>query len=415
MSTPLVRPFTALRPAAGRAAEVAAPPYDVPTTAEARAEAATQPWSFLHVSRPEVDFDDGLDPHAPEAYAAAAAAMQRLLDAGVLVREAEPAFYVYRLDAGEHQQTGIAAAAAVAAYEGGRIRRHEFTRPDKEMDRARHIEAVGAHSGPVLTAHRPDPVMAGIVAAVVDAEPLADVTRPDGVRHRIWNVGDAAAGQAIGAAFEAMPTVYIADGHHRSAAAVRVAAAREAARKTAGRGAGDERFLIISFPADEVRILDYNRVVRDLNGLSPAAFLQALESAFAIEAVATPVRPTARASFGMYLDGRWYRLSLRHPPPATAPPLERLDVAILSRAVLEPLLGIGDPRTDPRIDFVGGARGLDGLAQRVAAGDAAVAFSLYPTSMDDLIAVADAGQVMPPKSTWFEPKLADGLLSLPLD
>ena len=409
MTTPLVRPFTALRPAAGRAAEVAAPPYDVPTTAEARAEAADRPWSFLHVSRPEIDLGDGVDPHGPEAYTAAAVAMHRLLDVGVLVRDPAPAFHVYRLTTADHEQTGIAAAAAVAAYESGRIRRHEFTRPDKEIDRARHIEAVGAHTGPVLTAHRPDPVIAGIVHQVTGTQPDADVTRPDGVRHRVWSVSDAAACRAIGAAFEAMPTVYIADGHHRSAAAVRVAQARRAA------GAGDERFLIVSFPANEVRILDYNRVVRDLNGMSPAAFLQALERAFAIEASATPVRPTARAMFGMYLDGRWYRLGLRQPPGATAPPLDRLDVAILSRTVLDPLLGVGDPRTDPRIDFVGGARGLDGLAARVAPGAGAVAFSLFPTSMDDLIAVADAGQVMPPKSTWFEPKLADGLLSLPLD
>ena len=409
MIRPFVKPFAALRPASGRAAEVVAPPYDVPTVEEARTLAAGNPASFLHVSRPEINLLPGVDPHCDMAYDMAGRAMRRLLDEGVLVRDAAPGYSAYRLDAGDHVQTGIALAADVAAYESGRIRRHEFTREVKEIDRARHIQAVGAHTGPVFTTHRPSPALAAVIAPAMSGDPVTDVTAPDGVRHRVWAVTDADAIAAVTAAFEAMPTVYVADGHHRSAAAVRVARQRRAA------GATDERFLVVSFPADEVRILDYNRVVRDLNGRSADDFVEALGDTFDVRPAEAPVRPDRRGVFGLVVDGRWYRLALRQAPPADMRPVDRLDISVLGRTVLEPLLAIDDPRSDPRIDFVGGARGLDELTERVVSGTWAAAFSLYPTALEDLMAVADAGEVMPPKSTWFEPKLADGLISLPLE
>ncbi len=411
---PLIRPFRAIRPAPRRATDVAAPPYDVVSTEEARLRAAGRPWSFLHVSRPEIDLPPGADPYAPEAYAKAREAMQRLIAVGVLIRDEQPSYYVYRVTAGAHRQTGVAAAAAVAAYTSGRIRRHELTRQDKELDRARQIEAVDAHTGPVFVMHRPNAAVAAVIAASADGDPLADVTEADGIRHQVWRVEGKDAEAAVTAAFEAMTGLYVADGHHRAAAAVRVSR-RRAGGHPLGSDASGARFLIVSFPSDEVRILDYNRVIRDLNGHTPANLLEELAGAFAVELADSPVRPARQHTFGMVLDGRWYRLVLRDAPPAHASPLERLDVSLLSRLVLGPVLGISDPRTDRRIDFVGGSRGLDALERLIDSGTYAVGFSLYPTALDDLMAVADAGDVMPPKSTWFEPKLADGLLCLPLD
>ena len=407
---PLIQPFTAIRPVSRHAADVAARPYDVVSFAEAKAAAAGRPLSFLHVSRAEVDLPDGTDPYAAEVYAQAASAFHRMIETGALIREARPCYYVYRLRANGHVQTGLAAAGSVAAYSINRIRRHEHTRPDKELDRTRQIEAVSAHTGPVLTVHAPDPEMALMLEQAARAEPVADALTDDGTRHQVWPLADAAVIDAVTKRFEAMPAIWIADGHHRSAAAARVAEAREKAGETS---AG--RFLLVSFPTDHVRILDYNRVVRDLNGRTEGAFLEAVRGAFEVAITGEPVRPEAPEIFGMFLGGRWYRLRLREPPPATASPVDRLDVSLLNDRLLAPLLGIGDPRNDKRIDFVGGGRGLAALEERVLSGEWAVAFSLHPTRLGDLIAVADASQVMPPKSTWFEPKLADGLLSLPLD
>jgi uncharacterized protein (DUF1015 family) len=414
----LIRPFRAIRAARRQAADVAAPPYDVLSADEARAQAEGRPLSFLHVSRPEIDLPAGADPYAPEAYAKAAETMRRMIEAGVLLRDEKPSYYVYRITAGGHRQTGIAAAAAVSAYDSGRIRRHELTRPEKEADRARHIEAVGAHTGPVFVLHRPSAeaahVIATVVAAAVDKDPRADVTDAAGARHQIWRVDEDGSVDALTAAFEAMDALYIADGHHRAAAAARVTKATRPANHPHAPGGPAPRFLIVSFPSDEVSILDYNRLVRDLNGHTPETLLGKLARPFAVHPAEAPVRPARPHEFGMVLDGRWYRLALREAPPADASPLERLDVSLLSRLVLAPVLGIGDPRTDSRIDFVGGSRGLAELERRVDAGLWAVGFSLYPTALADLMAVADAGEVMPPKSTWFEPKLADGLLCLPL-
>jgi uncharacterized protein (DUF1015 family) len=298
----------------------------------------------------------------------------------------------------------------VAAYAVNRIRRHENTRPDKEMDRTRQIEAVGAHTGPVLTVHAPDPEIARLLEQAAVSEPVADAVTDEGTRHRIWRIADAGGIDAISRKFEAMTAIWIADGHHRSAAAARVAEAHSAMG-----GESADRFLLVSFPADQVRILDYNRVVRDLHEHSESAFFQAVAQAFTVAAAGEPVRPEGPGIFGMFLGGLWYQLQIRQAPLATASPVDRLDVSLLNDRLLAPILGIGDPRTDKRIDFVGGGRGLEALEHCVRSGDWAVAFSLHPTRLADLIAVADAGQVMPPKSTWFEPKLADGLLSLPLD
>jgi uncharacterized protein (DUF1015 family) len=418
----LIRPFRAIRPAPRRAADVAAPPYDVVTTEEARAQARGRPYSFLHVSRPEIDLPAGADPHGLEAYAKAAAAMRRMIAGGVLLREPAAAYYVYRIVAGDRVQTGIAAAAAVAAYTSGRIRRHELTRPEKEQDRARQIAAVGAHTGPVFVMHRPSADVAAVIADATAAEPLADVRdagdagAAGSARHQIWRLGGSEAIAMVSAAFEAMPALYVADGHHRAAAAARVAEAAPAVAPGRACDDGAPRFLIVSFPTTEVEIRDYNRVVADLNGLRPAQLLEALKPLFFIEAASGPVRPERPHVFGMVLaGGAWYRLTLKDPPGDEAGPLARLDVSLLSRLVLVPVLGIGDPRTDPRLDFVGGSRGLAALEEMVAGGSWAAGFSLHPTALADLMAVADAGEVMPPKSTWFEPKLADGLLSLPLN
>ncbi len=414
MTETLIRPFAAIRPAPGRAADIAAPPYDVVTIEEARAHAAGRPNDFFHVSRPEIDLPDGTDPHGDTAYAQAARAMRQMLDSGVLVRDAVPGYSVYRISVDDHIQTGIAGAVPVSCYESGRVRRHEHTRPDKELDRARQIEAVSAHTGLVFVTHRPDAGVAAVCEAVMDGPPDAEA-EVSGALHQVWRVSGAALIDRLTLAFAAMPAIYIADGHHRSAAAVRVAGWRRAEGRSGG-----EDFLIVSFPADQVRILDYNRVVADLGDgtggtREPESFLSAVGERFAVAPADGPVRPDRRATFGLFVADRWYHLSLREPVAATAGPLDRLDVKVLSERLLEPVLGIIDPRTDRRIDFVGGARGLDGLEARVRSGPWAAAFSLYPTALEDLMAVADAGEVMPPKSTWFEPKLADGLLALPLD
>ncbi len=415
MAIPLFQPFTALRPAAGRGPDVAARPYDVVSAEEARAEAAGRPWSFLHVSRAEIDLAPGTDPYDPRVYAKAAEALERMVATGVLIREPRRCYYVWRMSCGDHVQTGLAAAASIAAYEQNRVRRHELTRPDKESDRTRQIEAVDAHTGPVLVAYRDDPAIGAVLARIGAGAPDIEAVTVDGTRHEIRIVADDAVIADLTARFEAMDAVYIADGHHRSAAAARVAEEHRLADPAAPEDAAHETFLAVAFPESEVRILDYNRVVRDLNGLAPSAFLSMIHTRFLVGETEGPARPSDRGMFGMYLGGQWYQLMLKDPPAADAGPLARLDVSLLAERLLTPVLGIGDPRLDARIDFVGGGRGLEALAQRVDSGEWAVAFALHPTALADVMAVADAGLVMPPKSTWFEPKLADGLLSLPLD
>jgi uncharacterized protein (DUF1015 family) len=411
----LIRPFAGLRPASGRAADVLAPPYDVLNTEEARARVAGRPWSFLHISKPEIDLPPGTDPYSPAVYAKGKENFERQIRDGVLKRDAGPYYYFYRLVMGSHTQTGLVAAASVPDYDTNRIRKHEFTRPDKEDDRVRQIDTLNAQTGPVFLTYRRSAAIDALADQVCGGAPDADVTADDNVRHALWVVRERAAIDTITATFDAMDCLYIADGHHRSAAASRVAAARRAANP---RHTGHESynyFLAVIFPDNQMQIMDYNRVVRDLQGLSPDALLGQIEAAFEITPEVAAVKPGRAHEFGMYLHGRWYRLRIRLENVPVSDPVKRLDVSLLQDHLLGPLLGIGDPRRDKRIDFVGGIRGLGELERRVNSGEMAVAFSLYPTSIHDMMSVADANQVMPPKSTWFEPKLADGLVSHLLD
>ena len=406
-----VKPFRALRPVAAVAAEFASLPYDVMDTAEAREMTAQKPRSFLRVTRAEVDLPPETDPHAPEVYAQAGKKLAEYVADGLLQREETACYYVYRQKMGEFVQTGLAAVCQTAEYEAGIVRKHELTRPDKEQDRVDHILGTGAQTGPVFLVYRQDPVIAAEVAKVTAGEPVYDFTAEDGIRHTLWVMDDPAATAAVEQAFAAKERLYIADGHHRAAAAARVS------RLSAGKQAGS--FLTVLFPDNEVHILDYNRVVYDWGGLNAEEFLNRIAMKFIVEPiranVATTGKPDRLHMFGMYLDGAWYRLT---PKPGSFDhndKLASLDVNILQNNLLGPILGIADPRTDKRIGFVGGIRGMAELRRLVDSGRAVVAFSLYPTSIGELMAVADAGDIMPPKSTWFEPKLRDGIVIHTLD
>jgi uncharacterized protein (DUF1015 family) len=409
----LIQPFRGLRPIPKRAADVAAPPYDVLSIEEARARAAGRPWSFLHISRAEIDLPQGTDAYAPQVYARAAANLHTMLSQGILERDSQPAYYIYRLTLGSHTQIGLVCTASIAAYDANRIRKHELTRPDKEDDRVRQIEALNAQTGPVLLAYPHAPATDALLGTLTAGTPIADVTMEGGVRHTVWQVDSQETTAMLTAQFDAMPALYIADGHHRSAAASRVAAARRTHASQSG--SASDYFLAVCFPHHQMRILPYNRVVRDLNGLSPDAFLQRLRFAFDVKPATGPIAPNRRGDFGLYLPRAWYRLEIRPDLVPAHDPVGSLDVSLLTDQILTPILGIHDLRTDERIDFVGGSRGTDALEQRVDAGGMAAAFSLHPTQMADLMAVAECGQIMPPKSTWFEPKLADGLISHVLD
>ena len=409
----MIRPFAALRPTPEYAAQVAAPPYDVLSTEEARGEAQGKPWSFLHISKPEIDLPEGTDPYSPQVYVKAAENMRRMLVRGVLKRDGKPCYYVYRMVMNGHTQTGLAAAGSIADYDAQRIRRHELTTPAKEDDRVRQIDALNAHTGPVMVAYPTAPDVDAILADASSAAPEFDVTAGSGVRHMLWVIREDDRIARLTAAFDAMPALYIADGHHRTAAASRVAASRRAAAPRASADASYESFLCVAFPHHQLRILPYNRVVRDLNGLEREEFLRRVAARFNVASSGGRVIPERRGTFGLYLPGQWYRLEI-DAARIPADPTARLDISLLTEHLLGPVLAIGDPRTDPRIEFIGGIRGPEELERRVAGGMAA-AFSLYPTGMQDLMAVADAGRIMPPKSTWFEPKLADGLVSLVLD
>jgi len=410
----MIQPFAGLRPAPDYAAQVAAPPYDVLSTEEARVEAQGKPWSFLHISKPEIDLPAGTDPYSPQVYVKATENMRHMLDHGVLKRDGKPCYYAYRMVMNGQAQTGLAAAGSVADYDSQRIRRHELTRPDKEDDRVRQIEAINAHTGPVLTAYPAAPEVDALLADATKGTPAFDVMGSGGVRHMLWVIREDDRIARLTAAFDSMPALYIADGHHRTAAASRVAAARRAAARQPSAEASYERFLCVAFPHRELRILPYNRAVRDLNGLDREEFLRRVAGRFKVTQSSGRVTPERRGVFGLYLPGQWYRLEIDTARISANDPTARLDISLLSENLLVPVLAIGDPRMDPRIEFIGGIRGPEELERRVAGGMAA-AFSMYPTSMEDLMAVADAGRIMPPKSTWFEPKLADGLVSLVLD
>ena len=403
-----VRPFRALRPEPGAAAGVAAVPYDVVSTEEARALAADEPLSFLHVTRPEIDLDPGTDPHDPVVYETAVANLSRLRLAAPLVVETVAALYVYRLRDRDHVQTGLAGCYSLDEYDSGAIKKHERTRPDKEDDRTRHMVAVEAQTGVVFLTYRQTPVIDAEVEVVCGTEPLFDFEAPDGVHHTVWRAAEEQTTRLVGG-FAAVPTLYIADGHHRAASAAR---ARQALAETAGGAVPDERafFLAVAFPDSQTRILPYNRTLSDLAGATPEQFLRSVTGRLAVEP--TSETTPAKGAAAMYVGGRWYRVGLSAGESgAGRDPVASLDVSVLQERLLGPVLDVADIRTDPRVRFVGGVRGTAELERLVDSGQAAVAFSLAAVTVPELLAIADVGAIMPPKSTWFEPKLRDGLLT----
>lgn len=401
-------PFRALRPRGDLAARVSSVPYDVVSTAEARALAEGEPLSFLRVTRSELELADGADPYAAEVYERARANFERLKAQGALATDPEPTVYVYRLRMGRHEQTGVAAAFSVDEYERDLIKKHEKTRRAKEDDRTRHIVTLRAQTGVVFLTYKAAATIDAAVAGVVAGAPIYDFTAGDGVAHTVWRAR-AAARDALVAGFDALSALYVADGHHRAASAWRARGELAAGRAShpAAPGAGDfATFLAVAFPHDQMQILPYHRVLADLGGRAAGEVRAELESRFGL--TDAPAQPAEKGRVGVYLDGRWGQIEL--PAAASASPVAALDCQILQESLLEPLFGIGDPRTDPRIDFVGGIRGTAELERRVDAGEAAIAFAMHPVTVEDLFAVSDAGEIMPPKSTWFEPKLRDGLL-----
>ncbi|MEW6280567.1 MAG: DUF1015 family protein [Candidatus Eremiobacterota bacterium] len=394
----LIRPFRAVRPAQDRVQAVAAVPYDVVNREEAARLASENPLSFLHVSRSEIDLDPSVDPYSEAVYQRARENYQRLLTDSVLIQDPQACLYVYRLVMGGRAQVGVAATFSVEEYDRDLIKKHEKTRKDKEDDRTRHIVTLKAQTGPVFLTFRPQPEVARLLQQAIGGEALYDFTAPDGIRHTLWRVTDA---DPWTRAFAQIPCLYIADGHHRAASASRARAELGAENPGAG------FFLAVAFPSDQLRILPYNRVVRDLNGQTPEQLRDALAGKVPIRNGARP-EPAGPGRCAMYLNRSWYEIDLSG--LRAEAPSERLDVARLQSHVLEPLLGVGDPRTDKRIDFVGGIRGTQELVRLVDSGQAAVAFSMHPTSLDELMAISDAGEIMPPKSTWFEPKLRDAIV-----
>jgi len=402
----VIQPFRALRPPADRVALVASPPYDVVSTEEARALAADNPLSFLHVSRPEIDLPAGTDLYSDAVYGKAADNFEKLIKECPLTEEETPSVYLYRLIMGGHEQIGVVACCSVDEYDRNLIRKHERTRPDKEDDRTRHMLTLNSQTGPVFLTYRARPEIDTMVLETTASVPLYDFTAPDGVQHTIWRAPDPV---RFVQAFRDVPLLYIADGHHRAASASR---ARAQLKERSFGHTGDEEynyFLTVIFPDNQLRILPYNRVVRDLNNLTAGEFFLKVTTKFNIleDAPPTPERP---GQWSMYFVKRWYGLTLKDAPAQGADPVTTLDVSLLQDHLLDPILGIKDVRTDKRIDFIGGIRGTEELEQLVDSGKAAVAFSLYPTTIEDLLRVSDAEGIMPPKSTWFEPKLRDGIL-----
>jgi uncharacterized protein (DUF1015 family) len=404
----VLRPFRGYRPGPELAGRIASFPYDVISSEEARGLAEGNPYSFLHVGKPEIDLDPSVPLYDDRVYAKGVENLKRLIADGVLRKDDRPCMYVYQQTMGDHVQAGLVGLCSVKEYEDGLIKRHEFTRKDKEDDRTRHVAEQNANAEPVFLTYRANPDVDTLVDRVKTGPPVYDIVAEDGIGHRVWVVDDPVEVDRLTRLFALVPALYVADGHHRTAAAVRCGQALRA--KTPDRTGTEpfEFFMAVVFPHDQLQILDYNRVVKDLNGMSPEQFLAKVGETFEVGPADGP-KPAATGTFGMYLGGRWHRLKAK---PGTFPagdPIGSLDVSILQNNLLAPILGIADPRTDKRIDFVGGIRGTGELEKRVAEGWA-VAFSMFPTTLDQLMAVADSGQVMPPKSTWFEPKLRSGLI-----
>ena len=396
-----LKPFAALRPQPELAAQICELPYDVMSSAEAREMAAGKPLSFLHVSKPEIDLPDGTDLYSPPVYAQGAENFQRLIAHGALKQDAKPNFYLYRQIMGRHSQVGLVAAASCEEYLANIIKKHEFTRPDKEDDRVRHIEALNSQTGPVFLTYRAVAAFDEFVAKKIAGTPAVDFTGKDGVRHTSWTISSADEIRFIESQFALIPFLYIADGHHRSAAAARVFKSRH--------GAGHSgQFLAVIFPHNQMQILPYNRVLKDLNGLTPDALRQKLAAVFEIKPGGSP-QPTRKHELALFIGGKWSTLTFKPQFTATKDPIEGLDVTLLQKQILAPVFGIDDPRTSKKINFVGGIRGTAELEKLVNSGEYACAFSMFPTSIEDLMSIADAGGIMPPKSTWFEPKLRDAM------
>jgi uncharacterized protein (DUF1015 family) len=403
-----IRPFRGIRPVPEHAAKIACPPYDVINTDEARALAEGNPISFLHVDKAEIDFPPGFNLYDPAVYAKAAENLHKMLAQGLLKQDAKECFYIYEQTMGDHTQKGFVVGASVDEYEQNLIKKHELTRKDKEDDRTRHVEALMANSGLVFLCYKHRAAIDGLLDEASQGAPVYDFVAHDKVRHRFWVVADDALIARIQQAFLAIEAMYIADGHHRSASGYRV---RDILRAKNPKHTGNEAYnhvLAVVFPDDQLHILPYNRVVKDLNGHGPADFLKKIEEKFVVRPT-TQKAPTKALHFGMFLEGQWYELEARPGTFPAADPVLSLDVSILQNNLLDPLLGIKDPRTDKRVDFVGGIRGTAELERRCAK-DMKVAFSMFPTSIQQLESIADAGQIMPPKSTWFEPKLSSGIV-----
>ena len=404
-----VRPFKAFRPKPDLAREIAARPYDVLSSEEAREEAKGHPLSFLHVGKPEIDLDPGIDLHDPKVYARGKENLQKLIDQKALIEDPEPSLYVYAQTMEGRTQYGIVGCASVEEYWNDTIKKHELTRKDKEEDRSNHVRVTNSHSGPIFLTYPDQAEINAIVAKVVVASPDNDHIAADGIRHQSWVIRDKATVQKLQQLFATVPHLYVADGHHRSAAAGIVGRERKQANPN---HRGDEEynfFLAVCFPASQLKILDYNRLAKDLNGLSVKEFLGKLQPKFTVQQIQGRPRLSKKGEFGLYLDKTWYLMTAAPELLNNSDPVERLDVAILQNHLLGAILGIKDPRVDKRIDFVGGIRGMGELEKRVDSGQMKLAISMFPTSIHELIAIADAGKIMPPKSTWFEPKLRDGL------
>ena len=397
----ILKPFAALRPQPELAAQICELPYDVMSSEEASIMAAGNRLSFLHVSKPEIDLPPGTDAHAPEVYAKGKENFDRLIAQGALKQDAQPCFYLYRQIMGSHGQVGLVAAASCEEYLSGVIKKHEFTRPDKEDDRVRHIETLNSQTGPVFLTYRATAAMDEFVAKRTAGNPEVDFTAKDGVRHTAWTVADAEGIKFITHQFAKISFLYIADGHHRSAAAGRVFQARKGTGHSSG-------FLTVTFPHNQMQILPYNRVLKDLNGHSQMDLLRKLETVFTIEGFLDG-KPKRKHEVCLRVGGQWFLLKFRDQFAKVSDPIEKLDVTLLQKYVLAPIFGVDDPRTSKRINFVGGIRGTAELEKLVDSGDYACAFSMFPTSIEDLMTIADAGGIMPPKSTWFEPKLRDAM------
>jgi uncharacterized protein (DUF1015 family) len=405
----IIRSFKAFRPKPEFAGEVAARPYDVLNSDEAREEVKGHPLSFLHVGKPEVDLDPSIDLHDKQVYEKGRENLHRLISKGVLVEDSDPYLYVYAQTMNGRTQYGLVGCASVEEYWNNTIKKHELTRKDKEEDRCNHVQITNSHSGPIFITYRDNAEIDSIVTNVTSKPTENDHVAVDGIRHRTWVINDKGTIEKISSIFQTIPYLYIADGHHRSAAASKVGRERAKANP---KHRGNEKynfFLAVYFPSSQLRIMDYNRVVKDLNGLTKEDLLEKLKKNFSVVKASAPVKPTKKGDFGMYLDGTWYILSAGSTLKNITDSVLLLDVSVLQNHLLDPILGIKDPRVDKRIDFVGGIRGLGELEKRVNSGEMKVAFSMYPPSLDELMAIADDGKIMPPKSTWFEPKLRDGL------